>query len=396
MALAIDRLEDFLMPNEPARFNGEALNQLLIHAKQIGASDLYLKSARPVTARWHGRLVRLTARRLEHTEVVGILCEMYGGANADLQLRTGQPIDQAYSVKVSRQNSLRFRWCATGVLVNGNFGISLVLRELAQMPPKLQSNQLHPKLLAGLSPPDGLILVTGETGAGKSTLLASLIREIAEDPEADAHIITFEAPIEYIYDKVKTQACEIDQSAIPDHLGSFAAGIRNALRRDPDVILVGEARDAQTIKAAILAAQTGHRVYTTVHSNSVATTFLRLLQALPVEEQHANIASIIDSIRVIISQQLLPSLDGYRCAVREFLVFDNTMRHELLNVAAHNLSMLPKRAAELVVEHGQSMLQHVQELAAAKHIHPKYVELISASQQVSSARLQSTITAVAS
>lgn len=375
-----DRQGGFLISGEPARFNQDDLNRLLVHAKSVGASDIYFKSSRHVTARVHGRLVRLTTRRLEHNEVVGITCDMYGGANADLQLRMAQPIDQAYSVKVERGMSLRFRWCATGVLVNGNFGVAIVMRELAGIPPKLNRDDLHPKLIAGLFPRDGLVLVTGETGAGKSTLLASTIREIGEDPEADAHILTFEAPIEYVYDKVETLSCEIDQSAVPDHLGSFAAAIRNALRRDPDVILVGESRDAETIKAAVLAAQTGHVVYTTVHSNNVATTFLRLIQALPVEELHSIMGSIIDSIRVIISQQLLPSTDGKRCAVREFLVFDNAMRRELLSVASRNISMLPVRAAEMVAEHGQTMLQHAQKMADAGRIDQVYVDLIRASQ----------------
>lgn len=385
---AIDRLGGFLINGEPHRFHQEDLNRLLVHAKSVGASDIYFKTSRPVTARVHGRLVRLTNRRLEHTEVVGITCDMYGGQNADLQLRTGKPIDQAYSVKVSRDQSLRFRWCATGGLVNGNFGISIVLRELEGIPRKLDRDELHPKLLAGLFPEDGLVLVTGETGAGKSTLLASIIREIGENPEADSHILTYEAPIEYVYDKIETISCEIDQSAVPDHLGSFADGIRNALRRDPDIILVGESRDAETIKAAVLAAQTGHAVYTTVHSNNVATTFLRLIQALPVEELHSIMGSIIDSIRVIVSQRLVPSTDGKRCAVREFLVFDNAMRRELLSVASRNISLLPVKAAELVEAHGQTLQSHAQQLADAGRIDQVYVDLIRASQESGTDRAQ--------
>jgi defect-in-organelle-trafficking protein DotB len=381
-ATTIDRLQDFLISEEPTRYCLEDLHRLLIHAKKIGASDIYLKTSRPVTARVHGKLVRLTSRRLEHAEISDLLCGMYGGDNADMQLRIGKPIDKAYSLKVSRDDSLRFRWCATGALINGNYGATIVMRELAALPPKLNREELHPKLLAGIFPEDGLVLVTGETGAGKSTFLASVIREIAENPEADAHILTYEAPIEYVYDKVKTISCEIDQTGVPDHLGSFAEGIRNSLRRDPDVILVGESRDAETIKAAVLAAQTGHTVYTTVHSNNVATTFLRLIQALPVEEMHSIMGSIIDAIRVIVSQRLVPSLDGKRCAVREFLVFDNAMRRELLSVASRNISLLPVKAAELVELHGQTLVQHAQQLADAGRIDSVYVDLIKASTDI--------------
>lgn len=377
----LNRQNHFLLATEPARYGEEELNQLLVHAKSIGASDVYIKSGRPVTGRVHGRLVRLTMRRLEHAEVVGCTCAMYGGANADLQLRMGKPIDQAYSVRVGRGESLRFRWCATGVQVNGNFAISIVLRELAGIPPAFDPAEFHPKLVSGLFPQDGLVLVTGETGAGKSTLLASVIRHIGEDPEADSHIVTFEAPIEYVYDKVVTSSCEIDQSSVPEHVESFAAGIRNALRRDPDVILVGESRDAETIKSAVLAAQTGHAVYTTVHSNNVATTFLRLIQALPVEEMHSIMGSIIDSIRVIISQRLVPSTDNKRCAIREFLVFDGDMRRELLGVASSNISLLPAAANDLVSRHGQRMVDHAQSLADAGRIDQAYVDLLRAQEQ---------------
>lgn len=381
MSADIDRLNDFLLEREPARFNQAEFDRVLTHAKRIGASDVYVNTDHPISARRHGRIVRLTSRKLNHAEVVGITCEMYGGANADLQLRQGKPIDQAYSVKVDRDTSLRFRWCATGCLVNGNFGIEIVLRELAGEPPKLDRSQLHPKLAEALFPPDGLVLITGETGAGKSTLLASIIRELAEQADADARILTYESPIEYVYDLLKTVSCLVVQAAVPDDVLSFAEGIRNSLRRDPDAILIGECRDAETIKAAIVAAQTGHALYTTVHSNNVATTFLRLIQALPVEELHSIMGSIIDSMRVIVSQQLVPSTDGKRVAVREFLVFDNQMRRELLSVATQNISLLPVRAGELVARYGQTMVAHAEELCRAGRIGESQVAAIRAFQE---------------
>lgn len=389
-----DRANGFRIAGEPHRFNHAELDRMLKHVNDIGASDIYFKTGRPVVARLHGRLVRLTSRHLEHAEVVAITCDMYGGANADLQLRTAKPIDQAYVLKLGRDQSIRFRWCATGVLVNGNFGISIVMRKLDGTPRKLDRDELDVTLLDALFPQDGLVLVAGETGAGKSTLLASVIREMMEDMESDRHIIEFAAPIEYVYDKIPTLACEVDQSAVPDHLGSFAAGVINSLRRDPDVIVVGESRDAETIKACILASQTGHAVYSTVHSNSVAATFLRLIQSLPAEEMHSIMGSIIDQIRVIVAQRLLPSLDGKRVAVREYLVFDNEMRRQLLSVASTNLMLLPVHAAKLVDQYGKSMLKHAQELADAGRISQTQVDLIRRSQEVQRALMGGTATAI--
>ncbi len=380
-AVLIDRQRAFLLEREPIRFNQQEFDRLLIHAKKCGASDIYIITDRAVSARVDGRIVRMTCRKLNHAEVVGIAADLYGGANADLQLRQGKPIDDAHSVKVDRDTSLRFRWCATGCLINGNFGVEIVMRELAGVPPKLDRTELHPKLLEGLFPRDGLVLVTGETGAGKSTLLASIIREIGESAEADARILIFESPVEYVYDKVETLSALIVQSAIPDDVLTFAEAIRNSLRRDPDVIVVGESRDAETIKSAVVAAQTGHALYTTVHSNNVATTFLRLIQALPVEELHSIMGSIIDSVRVIVSQQLVPSTDGRRVAVREFLVFDNKMRRDLLSVSTQNISLLPIRAAELVAEHGQTMVGHAEELLRAGRIDAAQVDAIRAFQE---------------
>ena len=387
-AASVDRLNGYLLDREPVRFSPQEFDRLLIHAKMIGASDIYINTERAVSARVHGRLVRLTCRKLNHAEVVGIVCDLYGGANADLQLRQGKPIDDAHSVKVDRDTSLRFRWCATGCLFNANFGIEIVMRELAGMPPKLDPAQLNPKLMAGLFPRDGLVLVTGETGAGKSTFLASIIREIGENAESDTRVLTYEAPIEYVFDKVETTSCLIVQSAVPVDVLSFAEGIRNSLRRDPDVIVVGESRDAETIKAAIVAAQTGHALYTTVHSNSVATTFLRLIQALPVEELHSVMGSIIDSVRVIVSQQLVPSTDGRRVAVREFLVFNTAMRRELLSVATQNISLLPVRAGELVEKYGQSMVSHAEELYAAGRIDVAQLDAIRTFQEKDEAKAQ--------
>ena len=276
--------------------------------------------------------------------------------------------------KGSKLNETKIAGAAA--VITGRFG-SRRTRSLAA---------LGPELADALFPQDGLVFITGDTGAGKSTRLASIIREMEEDPESARHVLEFDHPIEYLFDKLATVSCEIDQSAVPDHLGSFADAIRNSLRRDPDVIIVSESRDAETFKAAILAAQTGHALYTTVHAPTVGATFLRILQSLPHNESHSIIGSIIDQVKVIMSQRLVPSTDGRRCAVIEYLVFTDAMRRELLDVAATNLSMLPLRAQQLVERFGQTMVGHARKLAAQGLIDPARVRLL---QQIeASARLE--------
>ena len=387
VTVARDRLTGYLMKGEAARFNDADFDQVLIHAMDMEASDVYFKTSRPVVARVHGRLVRLTTRPLQHAEVVRLVVLMYG-ANAEVELRKGTPLDQAFSVKVNREKDYRFRWCATGVRIDGAFGISVIMRELKEVPPAAREEEYHADLWRALFPLQGLVFITGETGAGKTTTLASWIRKIAEDPESDTHIVSFEAPIEYRLDSLATTSCEIDQSDVPADVASFALGVVNALRRDPDVILVGESRDAETIKAAVLAAQTGHLVLSTLHSNSVQTTFLRLIQACPVEELYSIMGAVIGNIEIIVCQRLVRSTDGRRCAVREHLVFNSYIRNELLKTAATNISLLPYRAGQLLAQFGQSMLQDAERLHAEGRIDQTQVDLFRAEGEAADATSQ--------
>lgn len=386
----MDRQQDYLMSDGESRLwrLEDDLRACLAHAHRVRASDIYFTTGRPVTARVHGRLVRLTRRRLDHEHVQSITNALYGGDNAEAEIRQGKPLDNAYTFPIGRFEHLRYRWCATGIVAERGFGIEVVLRELDGIPPPLDTEDIGPELMGALFPDDGLVLVCGETGAGKSTLLAGIIRHVAEDPDSDAHIIEFAAPPEFVYHRVKTTSCEIAQSAVPDHLGSFAAGIRNSLRRDPDIIVVGESRDAETIQACVLASQTGHAVYSTVHANSCGTVFLRLIQTLPAASAQQYIGAIIDSIRVVICQRLLPSTDGKRVAVREYVVFNQAMRLSLLKAAARGLSEVPAAAAALVREHGQSKSEHAKRLQVAGRLDQVYVDAMIADEDAQASQVQ--------
>ena len=150
----------------------------------------------------------------------------------------------------------------------------------------------------------------------------------------------------------------VRQSEIPKNLPSFAAGVRNALRRKPKLILVGESRDPETITASLEAALTGHPVYTTLHSNGVAETIRRLVGAFPIEERLGKTIDIIETVRIVIAQRLEPTVDGKRVALREYLIFNETVRDIILNSDPNNITATIRN---LVREHGQPMQTDIEQ-----------------------------------
>ena len=343
--------EEYLFPNEPDRFEQQDINALLVYANQINTSDITIQTGEPVIVEVYGRLHKITKRKLTNSEVGNILNSIYG-PNGTTQLQSGDDIDTHYEVRPNRNERYRHRVNGVGCYVDGQEGIQITIRTIPTIPPSLSMLNLEPELLESLSPQDGVIYVTGSTGSGKSTLLASIIKELSEDPESNRKVLTYESPIEFVYDSLETPSCVISQSEIPKHLPSFAAGVRNALRRKPKLILVGEARDSETISAVIEAALTGHPVYTTLHSNGVAETVRRLVGAFPKEERTARTIDIIETMRVIISQRLVPSTDGRRVALREFLVFNEEIRDKILECDPDNITAVTRK---FLREYGQTL-----------------------------------------
>lgn len=348
---------EFLFPQEPIRLSIETANDILIHCVKMGASDITLQTGESIFAEIYGRLKKVTRRRLSNTEVGEVINAMYG-PNGTAQIMSGKDVDTHYEIRPNRMDRYRFRINATGCLVEGHDGIQITARTIPSDPPKLDSMQLPQDILNAIAPEQGIVYVTGATGSGKSTLLASIIREIAENADSNRKILTYEAPIEFVYDTVEKISSIVSQSEIPRHLPSFAAGVRNALRRKPRLILVGEARDVETISAAMEAAMTGHPVYTTLHSNSVAETVRRLVTTYPAEERAGRTIDLIETMRLIIAQRLLPTIDGKRVAVREYLVFDEKIRDILLDTDPNNVTAMVRK---LVREQGRTLAMDVKE-----------------------------------
>jgi defect in organelle trafficking protein DotB len=340
-----------LLPDEPVRFTSACLARLLIHCQKLGASDITLQTGEPVFAERYGRLHRITQRKLSNTEVAEILNLIYG-PNGSAQILSGVDIDTHHEFRPNRNERYRFRVNATGCLVEGHDAIQISFRTIPSTPPKMSDLKLESELIHALAPTQGIVYVTGATGSGKTTLLAAIIRDLAEKEDSHRKILTYEAPIEFVYDSIDMPSAIVSQSEIPRHLPSFAAGVRNALRRKPRLILVGESRDPETIGASIEAALTGHPVYTTLHSNGVAETLRRLVNSFPAEEAKARMIDIIETIRVVIWQQLVPSADGKRIALREFLVFNEKLRDILLDSKLENISA---NTRQMLKEYGQPM-----------------------------------------
>lgn len=343
--------EEHILPNEPSRFDIKKMDEMLVYCQRLDASDITIQTDEVIFAEIYGRLYPITKRRLTNTEVGDMLNAIYG-PNGTTQILSGYDVDTHYEVRPNRVERFRYRVNGTGCQVSGHEGLQITLRTIPTTPPPLDSLQLPPDILAAIAPYQGVVYVTGATGSGKSTLLASIIRELAEQVDSHRKILTYESPIEFVFDAIEKPAAIVSQSEIPRHLPSFALGVRNALRRKPRLILVGEARDPDTISAVIEAALTGHPVYTTLHTNGVAETIRRLVTSFPAGERHGRTIDILETIRLVIWQRLVPSLDGKRVPLREYLIFDEEIRDILLEVDPETVTAVTRR---LVKERGQTM-----------------------------------------
>lgn len=342
---------DHLMPDEPTRFTPAFMDKMLEHTEKLNASDITIQTGEPIFAEVYGRLLKITNRRLSNTELGDLINAIYG-PNATTQLLSGVDIDTHYEFRPNRGVRYRYRVNATACLVEGHDAIQITLRTIPTTPPRLSTMNLPENIIEAIAPQEGIVFITGATGSGKSTLLASIIRDLIETEDSNRKVLTYEAPIEFVYDEIDAISSVVSQTEIPRHLPSFADGVRNALRRKPRLIMVGECRDAQTISAALEAALTGHPVYTTLHTSGVAETMRRLVTSYAGEERLGRTIDILETIRLCIWQKLVPTVDGKRVALREYLIFDEETRDILLESDPNEVTSVTRR---LVRERGQLM-----------------------------------------
>ncbi len=368
-------ISEFLFPQEPLRFGADNFEPILAHCSKLQSSDITFQTGEPVVAEIHGNIHKITKHKLSTAEVGDILNLLYG-PNGTTQILSGQDVDTHYEFRPSRGERYRYRVNGTGCQVEGHHGIQITLRTIPSEPPKLDDLNLQQNIIDAIAPRDGVIYVTGATGSGKSTLLAAIIRKIVEEAQCNRKVLTYEAPIEFVFDSIEKPSAIVSQSEIPRHLATFAAGVRNALRRKPKLILVGESRDTETIAAVIEAALTGHPVYTTLHTTGVPETIRRLVGTFPADERNGRTIDIIETIRLVICQKLVPTVDGKQVALREFLVFNEEVRDILLN---SDLNQVTSVTRKLLNEQGQTMLADAEKKFSDKIISEREYKLIATS-----------------
>ncbi|MCH8839166.1 MAG: type IV pilus twitching motility protein PilT [Planctomycetes bacterium] len=314
------------------------IDKLLSAQVKQGASDLHITVGQPPVLRIHGRMQKLKTKVLDSGDTMGLMksitpdrCqqEFQETGSTDFGFAFG---DQArFRVSVFRQRgnvAIVLRQIPIEMLTMEDLGVPLIIKELIMRP-------------------RGLILVTGPTGCGKTTTLAAMVDYINET--IDHHIITVEDPIEFFHNHKKST---INQREVGVDVTSFAEAIRRALRQDPDVILVGELRDLETIEAAITAAETGHVVFGTLHTSSAAGTINRIIDVFPPNQQEQIRTQLASAIIGILAQQLIPRIGGGRVAAFETLV----VTPGIANLIRENKIFRITSAIQTGSKHGMKLL----------------------------------------
>jgi len=314
----------------------EQLARIVAWARAQDASDIVLTDGRLVAARVHGAMCS-GHETLAHGAVSAMidsalderrLARLSREGSADVALE----IDSLEGVPL-RYRANRFRTLA---------GESAVLRPVRDTPPTLQSLKLPDSLARFVELHDGLVLVTGPAGSGKSTTLVAMIEHL--NRHHARHVVTLEDPIEYVF---TPDRAVVHQREVGVHVASFAEGLRAALRESPDVILLGELRDAETISAALTAAETGHLVIATLHCGSTAGAIDRMIDAIPDHAQRQVRGQLADVLRAVLGQRLLPAIDGGRVPAVEVLPMTAAVAHHIREGKAFQIPQALQTGREL-------------------------------------------------
>lgn len=296
------------------------------------ASDIHLSANNRPAYRINGKVNFLDFPPLTADDVLGMIRQCFNEEKYDAFLKSGDMDGAAELAGCGRFRVNAFRQTR---------GYTLVLRVISARTPELSELHLPDSIRKVLTYKDGLVLVTGPTGSGKSTTLAALINEI--NKTRSEHIITVEDPIEYMH---APKQCLINQREVGADSESYARALKAALREDPDIILVGEMRDLESIGIAITAAETGHLVFSTLHTSGAAKTIDRLIDVFPPAQQQQIRTQLSMALRSVISQHLLPTADGNgRVAAFEMMFINNAVSNLIREGKTANITQMIQTGA---------------------------------------------------
>jgi len=341
--------------NEQTRTIEELLREM--HAK--GASDLHIAVGAPPSVRIHGSLMALAGENVSPAEAERMADELLGEERA-IRFRTEGELDFAYALP----GADRFR-----INVYRQKGYAAIsARSIPERIPTMDQLGLPASLAALAHRPQGLILVTGPTGSGKSSTLAAMIQDV--NSKTSKHIVTLEDPIEFMHEHRKSL---VHQREVGLDTASFADGLRAALRQDPDVILVGEMRDLETISAAITAAETGHLVLATLHTTDAPKTIDRIIDAFPGHQQPQVRTQLASVLTAVISQRLLPNRGGQgRTCVTEVLINTPAVSNLIRSEKIHQIRS--------VMQTGKAHGMHTLEMNIREHLQRGQVDPAAAKE----------------
>ncbi len=289
-----------------------------------GASDLHLNAGQPPSLRIDGDIERVKYKVLDDNTLKGMLYEIAPENKIQKFEETGD-VDFGYEIPGLARYRANF--------FQQKNGVGAVFREIPSSIQTAEQLGLPPVITRLATLPRGLVLVTGPTGSGKSTTLAAIL-DVANRSRRD-HIITVEDPIEFVHEP---RGCLVNHREVGLHTKSFSSALRGALREDPDIILVGELRDLETISLAIEAASTGHLVFATLHTSSAPKTVDRLIEVFPASEQAQIRSTLADGIRAVISQTLFKRADQKgRCAALEIMIATPAIRNLIREGKSHQI-----------------------------------------------------------
>lgn len=337
------------------------LQSLMQQAVEAGASDIFIMAGMPLAYKINGKLTRLNEEKIMPPQSEALVQQIYalGGRDMERVLLTG---DDDFSVTVPDLSRFRVS------IYKQRGSLAAVIRVIPFGIPDYHTLHIPDSIMEVADKTKGLVLVTGPAGGGKSTTLACMIDRINHTREG--HIITLEEPIEYLH---RNARCAVSQREIGLDTESYLSGLRASLRQAPDVILLGEMRDYDTIRTAMTAAETGHLVIATLHTVGAASTIDRIIDVFPANQQQQIRVQLAMVLQTVISQQLVPTVDGGLLPVFEIMHLNNAVRNMVRESKVHQLdALIAASSGEGMVTMDGSILELVKQQRISKETAIKY------------------------